>query len=515
MKTYLLALVCLVSFTFNATAQLPDGSIAPDFTTTDVNGNQHRLYDYLDQGYTVILDISATWCGPCWNYHEGGTFEEIWEAHGPAGEPGVSANTTDDVMILWFEGDPGTALSELENSNLGNWLNPNGEGEVHFPICNDDEIKDLYNLPYWPIIYTICPNRILKESGQASAQNHYANLAECVAPSEGNNAALISVESTIEAVGCDVTASGNLSVVVQNLGTELLTSFTVDVMINGESAMSETFNGALEVYQITTIDFGNLTVDTESIEIVISSTDDNDADNSLTQSFSFNSGETDAEVTVELLTDGYASEIYLEITDENGAVVWSEGNENIAGNYDTGSENAPADQTDPFTNYQNYEWTVNLPSVGCYTFLIGDYYGDGLNSSAYGGTDGNWSVKNNTNTTIAQMTAADYIGQDDASFLNNEASDPSSIDELAISALAVYPNPVQSDAKLSFSLSQSSDVRLDVLNVLGETVMSNIYSLGAGNNNIDLNVDKMTNGIYFAHLTIDGEMSTVKITVSK
>ena len=115
-----------------ATAQLPNGSVAPDFTATDVNGNQHRLYDYLDQKATVILDISATWCGPCWNYHAGGTFEEIWEAHGPAGQPGVSQNTTDDVMILWFEGDAGTSLGELENSALGNWLNPNGEGDFTF-----------------------------------------------------------------------------------------------------------------------------------------------------------------------------------------------------------------------------------------------------------------------------------------------------------------------------------------------------------------------------------------------
>ena len=35
-------------------AQLPDGSVAPDFTTTDVN-EMSRLYDYLDDGYTVIL----------------------------------------------------------------------------------------------------------------------------------------------------------------------------------------------------------------------------------------------------------------------------------------------------------------------------------------------------------------------------------------------------------------------------------------------------------------------------
>ena len=55
-----IALAVLISFSTIATAQLPDGSIAPDFTTTDVNGNVHRLYDYLDDGYTVILDISAT-----------------------------------------------------------------------------------------------------------------------------------------------------------------------------------------------------------------------------------------------------------------------------------------------------------------------------------------------------------------------------------------------------------------------------------------------------------------------
>ena len=108
-------LLCLNSY-----SQLPNGSIAPDFTATDVYGNQHRLYDYLDDGYSVILIIDATWNGPGWNYLTGGSLQSLWSTHGPAGEPGVSQNTTDDVMILWFEGDPSTSLSELENSALGN-----------------------------------------------------------------------------------------------------------------------------------------------------------------------------------------------------------------------------------------------------------------------------------------------------------------------------------------------------------------------------------------------------------
>ena len=144
-----------ILFTFSSLfsySQLPDGSLAPNFTATDVNGNEHQLYDYLDMGYTVIIQISASWSPPDWNYHSGGTLEAIWAAHGPAGEPGVNVNTTDDVIVLWFEGDPNTPESELENSDYGNWLAPNGVA-LNYPIINDDNIAELYNITYYPSIF--------------------------------------------------------------------------------------------------------------------------------------------------------------------------------------------------------------------------------------------------------------------------------------------------------------------------------------------------------------------------
>lgn len=509
----LLGLLMLV-FTLDSNAQLADGTVVPNFTTTDVNGNPHDLYEYLDAGYTVIVDISATWCGPCWSYHEGGAFEEIWEAHGPAGEPGVSENTTDDVVILWFEGDPGTAESELENSTLGNWLEPNGNA-VNFPIMNDNNVAEFFDLSFYPTIFTICPNKRVKLTGQLNATQHYAELGNCEQPVEGTNAALTSMSSNISAVGCEASASGSLSVVVQNFGTSTINSFTVEVIGNGQTIASEDFNGSLDVFETTEIDFGNITVETENIEITITSSDDDAEDNTLTESFQFNTGETEETVTIKFLTDNFASETYLEIKNELGEVVWSEGNESVEGNYNTGNEDAPTDPTTPLANNTSYEWDVNLTSLDCYTFFIGDYFGDGLDASQWGGTNGSWSIENNNGVVISQQTVANFGGSDQSSFLNKVAADPSSIEESFAQSIAVYPNPVQSNTTISFNLKESSKVRLDVLNVLGETLISSNYPMNAGNNTIDLNVDKLTSGVYFAHLTINGETNTVKLTVSK
>ena len=205
----------------------------------------------------------------------------------------------------------------------------------------------------------------------------------------------------------------------------------------------------------------------------------------------------------------------MEITDENGNVVWSEGNENVAGNYDTGQENPAADPTNPLQNNQSYEWTVNLPSESCHTFFIGDYYGDGLDASQWGGTNGNWTINDNNSNSIAQMSVANFEGFEDASFLNTVAGNPSAIDENDNFGFAIYPNPMNSKATINVNLSESSDMRLDVVNILGEVNLTSTFGLNAGNNSMDLDVSSLNSGIYFAHLTANGETKTMKITVTR
>ena len=82
-------------------------------------------------------------------------------------------------------------------------------------------------------------------------------------------------------------------------------------------------------------------------------------------------------------------------------------------------------------------------------------------------------------------------------------------------SVALYPNPISSNATISVDLYDNSNAVLEIVDVLGKIIMKENYSLNSGSNTIGFNVDRMTNGIYFAHLTINGVTNTVKITVSK
>ena len=422
---YLFAILFTFSSLFGF-SQLPDGSIAPNFTVTDLDGNQHNLYDILDQGYTVFINLFAAWSGPDWNYHSGGALNELWVNHGPTGGNGVSPNTTDDVYVFMIESYSTNTIDQLYgiqgSSDNADYIS---YGDfvtgTPFPIADDASVAGLYDLAYFPTVFAICPNRILTESGQASAANHYSNLDNCLEAYEGSNAALLDFESTIQPSGCEASASGDFSVLAQNMGTELLNNFTVELSSGGQIIETVDYIGTLDTYETTTIDFGNITINNETIDVNITNVDINNTDNSLTQSIEFNNIQTSQQVTVKLLTDNYAAETYMEITDENGLLVWSEGNENVGTTYNTFDSNTPVDYTNPLENNQNYEWDVILPVTGCLKFTIYDYYGDGLNASQWGGIDGNWSIENNNFIIIKEQELQNFGGFDEAFFTNSTA----------------------------------------------------------------------------------------------
>lgn len=163
--TLLCFLLSFIGFQTKSSAQLADGAIAPDFTLTDLDGNTHNLYSLLDDGKNVVLDFSATWCPPCWSYHNSGQLEELYANRGP--------NGANDVEIFYIEADGSTNLncmygqSGCNDTSLGDWTN------VPYPIFNleggDLSVASDYSISYYPTIYIVsAADKRIWETGQAS-----------------------------------------------------------------------------------------------------------------------------------------------------------------------------------------------------------------------------------------------------------------------------------------------------------------------------------------------------------
>ncbi len=170
MKKHLL-LLCLASMGFlRMAAQLPDGTIAPDWTETSITGQTFHLYDMLNAGKVVYIDFSATWCGPCWNYHNTHALRDVYDAHGPAGD--------NKARVFFIEGDNSTNVQCLYGptgcigGTQGNWV-----AGTTYPIIDDanENTTSAYQIGYFPTIYGICPmNKLVYETGQLSADGLWA-----------------------------------------------------------------------------------------------------------------------------------------------------------------------------------------------------------------------------------------------------------------------------------------------------------------------------------------------------
>lgn len=143
--------ILVTSFSYHA--QIANGSIAPDFNLKDINGEWHHLYQYLAEGKTVFIEFFACHCPSCWNYHNTGILESLYQTYGSAG--------TDQIAVLMIEYDQWNGTNEFNGTagwTQGDWITNSSIPKVNVENPDRDIFAD-YNMIYFPMVYKICTDK--------------------------------------------------------------------------------------------------------------------------------------------------------------------------------------------------------------------------------------------------------------------------------------------------------------------------------------------------------------------
>ncbi len=360
-----MTLLCL--WLTDAKAIIANGSIAPDFTVTDIYGVTHNLYDYCDSGYSTVIDFSATWCNPCWNYHLSDALDDVYSTYGPSG--------SNQLRVIFLESDPGTSLADIHgtgSSTLGNW-----SGTADFPIVDlsNGNIPYAYGVSGFPTVGIVCPSKKFYNIGTMSA-NGIATFMDnyCPVAQGANNVELTPYYGST--VGCyDIDPFVRLV----NMGTNPLSSANISLSLDGSLQQNISWTGNLPPYEDQIVYFNSIVpVGNQSMQINVDYpngfTDADPSNNATAATISLSSTTTQSNVTCTVTTDDYGYETYWEITDESGNLVHYGGNANAS----PGAQGASSGDYNAYIGNSTYSANISLPTEGCYTFTIIDDFGDGM-----------------------------------------------------------------------------------------------------------------------------------------
>jgi len=472
-KILQIAIVALLSFN-NSYAQLPNGSTGPDFTADDINGNSISLYtDFLDQGIPVIMDISATWCGPCWGFHQTHAMKDIYMNYGDGG--------SGEIGVLFVEGDGNTGLAELQGSGstAGDWVTG-----TPYPILDNAGIANSYQIAYYPTVYGICPDRTVYEIGAGSASSLMQQLiSNCSSVTAFNGVidnAAIDGGSTKICAGQDVIPSTS----IHNYGTNTITSATIELFEVGNPTAIDVNNwtGNLASFGDASVQFNPLlsVSNPTNYEVVVSNPNGNTDNYPTLNQADFNvdvaSSTTESAATFKLKIDNYGTEITWNIKDGAGMILAS------GGPYADGASGT------------EYTENINLSNDGCYEVTVNDTYGDGiLSPGGYSLQAGSSFLMNEVGPAFGYAVVEPF----------SKGTTPLSIDQLNAGDISIYPNPVKDVLTI-----EGDYTSVDIYDVFGKLVLSSDAKQ-------TINVAALSSGIYMLNINTENTITVKKITVTK
>ena len=470
MKTIYTILTLLISG--NAFSQ-----IAPNFTLTDINGESHELYEYLDAGTTVILDFYAEWCGPCQVNAAG--VEEVYLDLGPEG--------ANDIMILGIEGDDDSTDEQVAQYAIDyNCSNPQ--------INNSENVMDLYDISYYPTYLVVCPDRSFAEYEGVGPEEIEVELnvgIELCEEFEGEaiDARLFAYNSGTTLCTDETTPN----ITLMNMGSEPLTSVEIITYLNGEQQDIIVWINSLGLY-----DFEFITLPTINLNGVVDPeitvllqnpngvVDPNPDNDSVTVDIEYGGSNYPTEyIRFELYFDNFPQETSWEFKNSAGEIV-------VSG--------------DDYIGFPDFsppiDTLLELPYDDCYTFTIYDEYGDGICCAFADPDEGFWKISSSDGILIAEGGV--FTDEESAIF---GVIFPIGISEIE-KDVAIYPNPAQNNVTIS-GLNEAFS--WEIISMDGRSILNGL-SKDFRNNQIDISSIN-SSGTYILSITIGEQTFFKKLVV--
>lgn len=79
--------------------------------------------------------------------------------------------------------------------------------------------------------------------------------------------------------------------------------------------------------------------------------------------------------------------------------------------------------------------------------------------------------------------------------------------------MKLYPNPASNSVNVTFSSEESGEALVTVMNIMGQTVMSEVAAINEGYNKLNLGISNLKSGVYMINIKTNRGTSTQKLIV--
>jgi len=279
---------------------------------------------------------------------------------------------------------------------------------------------------------------------------------------------------------------------IRNFGNTDLTSLTLKCEVNGIEYSSYEWTGNLAFLERTEVELPAVSFPAEEVNTIkIYGINPNGNPDEYPQNDTIFAELEQPEpvpndVSLMIMLDDHPEETTWEIMDDMGTVIYSGGPYSTPGGI--------------------VEESFILDNNACYQFYFYDAGGNGISDNFFALFHGGGTIILRGVGNFGSSIGTDFHTDDDVS-----------VSEIALETDArVYPNPFSNYTNVVVYTNQLSHIKLNVFNILGETVYQSDEGMhSAGENKIRIGGEGLENGIYIVQIMVNDRILTRRITLAR